>query len=178
MLKEVLVVEGKMDTVAIKKALDAETIETGSITLTTYTLKKIQSAYEKRGIIILTDPDGAGERIRKFLTKRFPGAGQAFVPKLQATANNDVGIEQASPEAIRQALAKVRFHEFEPRFEFSNRDLFIYGLSGSADSAERRDQIGAILGIGYANAKQFLVRLNNYGVTRAEFLAAVAQTEV
>lgn len=54
-----------------------------------------------------------------------------------ATANNDVGIEQASPEAIRQALAKVRFHEFEPRFEFSNRDLFIYELSGSVDAAER-----------------------------------------
>ena len=57
-----------MDTVAIKKALDAETIETGGFTLAPYTLKKIQSAYEKRGIIILTDPDGAGERIRRFLT--------------------------------------------------------------------------------------------------------------
>lgn len=178
MLKEVLVVEGKMDTVAIKKAIVAETIETGGFTLAPYTLKKIQSAYEKRGIIILTDPDGAGERIRKFLTERFPDAGQAFVPKIDATANNDVGIEQASPEAIRLALAKVRFHEFEPRFEFSNRDLFIYKLAGSGDAAARRDRVGAILGIGYANAKQFLQRLNNYGVTREEFLTAVAQTEV
>lgn len=92
------------------------------------------------------------------------------MPKLYATANNDVG-EQASLRQSGQALAKVRFHEFEPRFEFSNRDLFIYELSGSVDAAERRDKIGAILGIGYANAKQFLVRLNNYGVTRARFLA-------
>lgn len=178
MLKEVLVVEGKMDTVAIKKAIDAETIETGGFTLAPYTLKKIKAAYEKRGIIILTDPDGAGERIRKYLTERFPRAGQAFVPKLEATANNDVGIEQAAPEAIRSALSKVRFHEFEPRFEFSNRDLFVYRLSGSADASARRDKLGAILGIGYANAKQLLLRLNNYGVTREEFLAALSQIEV
>ena len=51
MLKEVLVVEGKMDTVAIKKALDADTIETGGFTLSPYTLKKIEAAYKKRGII-------------------------------------------------------------------------------------------------------------------------------
>lgn len=63
MLKEVLVVEGKMDTVAIKRALEADTIETGGFTLAPYTLRQIEAAYKKRGIIILTDPDGAGERI-------------------------------------------------------------------------------------------------------------------
>lgn len=81
MLKEVLVVEGKMDTVAVKKAVDAETIETGGFTLAPYTLARIEAAYRKRGIIIMTDPDGAGERIRKFLTERFPQAGQALCPK-------------------------------------------------------------------------------------------------
>ena len=91
MLKEVLIVEGKMDTVAVKKAVDAETIETGGFTLAPYTLDLIKAAYEKRGIIIMTDPDGAGDRIRKFLTERFPNAGQAFVPKAEALAHHDVG---------------------------------------------------------------------------------------
>ena len=81
MLKEVLVVEGKMDTVAIKRALEADTIETGGFTLAPYTLRQIEAAYKKRGIIILTDPDGAGERIRRFLTQRFPEAGQALYLK-------------------------------------------------------------------------------------------------
>ena len=177
MLKEVLVVEGKMDTVAIRKAVDADTIETGGFTLAPYTLKKIQAAYDKRGIIILTDPDGAGERIRKYLTERFPLAGQAFVPKIDATAHNDVGIEQASAEAIRLALSKVRFHEIMPRVEFSSRDLFLNNLSGAGDAAQRRDRLGAILGIGYSNAKQFLVRLNNYGVTREEFNEGIQKLE-
>ena len=175
MLKEVLVVEGKMDTVAIRKALEADTIETGGFTLAPHTLRQIEAAYKKRGIIILTDPDGAGERIRKFLTERFPEAGQAFIPKVQATANNDVGVEQAQPEAILAALAKVRHHEYRPQAEFTHMDLFIYALNGSPSAAARRDALGAELGIGYGNAKRFLERLNHYGVSREEFLTALAK---
>lgn len=173
MLKEVLVVEGKMDTVAIRKALEADTIETGGFTLAPYTLRQIEAAYKKRGIIILTDPDGAGERIRRFLTERFPEAGQAFIPKIKATANNDVGVEQAQPEAILAALAKVRHHDYRPQVEFTHMDLFRYDLNGSPQAAARRDALGAELGIGYGNAKRFLERLNHYGVSREEFLAAL-----
>ena len=177
MLKEVLVVEGKMDTVAIRRALEADTIETGGFTLAPYTLRQIEAAYKKRGIIILTDPDGAGERIRRFLTERFPEAGQAFIPKIQATANNDVGVEQAQPEAILAALAKVRHHDYRPQVEFTHMDLFRYDLNGSPQAAARRDALGAELGIGYGNAKRFLERLNHYGVTRGEFLAALAKLD-
>lgn len=175
MLKEVLVVEGKMDTVAIRKALEADTIETGGFTLAPYTLRQIEAAYKKRGIIILTDPDGAGERIRRFLTERFPEAGQAFIPKIQATAHNDVGVEQAQPEAILAALAKVRHHEYRPQAEFNHMDLFNNNLNGSPQAAARRDALGAELGIGYGNAKRFLERLNHYGVSREEFQAALAK---
>lgn len=175
MLKEVLVVEGKMDTVAIKRALEADTIETGGFNLAPHTLRQIEAAYQKRGIIILTDPDGAGERIRRFLTRRFPEAGQAFVAKADATAHNDVGIEQAQPQAILEALAKVRHHEYRPESEFTSRDLWQNDLAGVGSAAARRDQMGAWLGIGYGNAKRFLERLNSYGVTRREFNEALAQ---
>ena len=49
------------------------------------------------------------------------------------------------------------------------------GLSGSPEAARRQDRVGAILGIGYGNAKQLVSRLNNYGITREEFRQAVAQ---
>ena len=132
MLKEVIVVEGKSDTAAIRRALEADTIETGGFTLAASTLRKIEAAYKKRGIIILTDPDGAGNRIRRFLTERFPESGQAFIPRIDATANGDVGVEQASPKAILAALGKVRHHEFTPQKEFTERDLMINGLSGGS----------------------------------------------
>lgn len=175
MIKEVLVVEGKMDIVAIDKAVEADCIITGGFSLKPKTLDDIEKAYKKRGIIILTDPDCAGERIRKFLAKRFPEAKHAFVPKEDATANDDIGIEQASPEAIRTALEKVRTLDWNPTNEFTSADLIMNGLSGSNASSERRAVIGAKLGIGYANAKTFLTRLNHYGVTREEFAKAISE---
>lgn len=175
MIKEVLVVEGKMDVVAIDKAVEADCIITEGFNLKPKALDSIEKAYKKRGIIIMTDPDSAGERIRRFLTKRFPDAKHAFIPKENATANNDIGIEQASPEAIRTALAKVRTMDWAPTNNFSGADLLKAGISGSPAAGEKRAKLGAVLGIGYANAKTFLHRLNNYGITREEFLQAVAK---
>lgn len=175
MIKEVLVVEGKMDVVAIGKAVEADCIITEGFNLKPKALDAIKQAYKKRGIIILTDPDSAGERIRQFLSKRFPDAKHAFVPRDEATANDDIGIEQASPESIRKALEKVRTLDWNPSEFFSGADLIRAGLSGAADASERRARLGARLGIGYANAKTFLLRLNHYGVTREEFEAALAE---
>lgn len=177
MIKEVLVVEGKMDVVAINKAVEADCIITEGFNLLPKTLRNIKAAYEKRGIIILTDPDSAGERIRTYLTRRFPNAKHAFVPSEEATANDDIGIEQASPEAIQKALAKVRTVDWNPTNEFSSTDMILSGLNGFTHSGERRAKVGAILGIGFANAKTFLRRLNNYGITRDEFNSALAQVD-
>ncbi len=177
MIKEVIVVEGKNDVHAVKRAVDADCLTTGGFGLTSYSLDKIQQAYTKRGIIILTDPDSAGERIRKFLSKRFPEAKHAFVPKEDATAKNDIGIEQASAQAICAALSKVRYLEWQPSEEFSQADLIYSGLNGSSDAGAKRALLGAKLGIGYANAKTFLQRLNHYGVTRVEFDQAIDEIE-
>ena len=177
MIKEVLVVEGKMDVVAIDKAVEADCIITEGFNLKPQALDSIAKAYQKRGIIIMTDPDSAGERIRRFLTKRFPEAKHAFIPKEDATANNDIGIEQASPEAIRTALAKVRTMDWEPTNNFTGADLLRAGISGSPAASEKRAKLGAVLGIGYANAKTFLQRLNHYGIPRQEFQQAVAELE-
>ena len=177
MIKEVLVVEGKMDVVAIDKAVEADCIITEGFNLKPQALKNIEQAYKKRGIIILTDPDSAGERIRTYLSRRFPEAKHAFVPVEDATDNDDIGIEQAKPDAIRKALEKVRTLDWEPTDEFSGADLIVNTLSGAADASQRRARLGAILGLGFANAKTFLKRLNHYGVTREEFAAAVAQLD-
>ncbi len=177
MLKEVIVVEGKNDIAAVRRAVDAEVLATGGFALNRPTMEKIAIAYAKRGIIILTDPDHAGEGIRKKLSKAFPQAAHAFIPQKDATAHNDIGVEQASVQSIRAALAKVRTHSQDAREEFTVCDLYGHGLAGCGQSAERRALLGELLGIGYTNAKQFLSRLNNYGVEREEFLAALAKLE-
>ena len=173
MLKEVLIVEGKSDVAAVNRAVEADCITTGGFHFTRQTLQNIAAAYKRRGIIILTDPDSAGENIRNFLSRKFPDAKHAYIPRDEATANNDVGIEQASPESIRKALSKVRTLEINPRTEFTAAEMVAFKLSGGSDSSRLRDKIGAALGIGYGNVKTFVRRLNNYGVTREEFLAAL-----
>ncbi len=177
MIKEVLIVEGKMDVLAVGRAVEADCIITDGFRLSPRTLESIRDAYRRRGIIILTDPDPAGERIRLFLSKKFPEAKHAFVPKEDATANDDIGIEQASPEAIRIALEKVRTLDWHPVNRFKAADLISSGLSGSEMASARRARIGAMLGVGCANAKTFLKRLNHYGVTQEEFSAALAELD-
>ena len=156
MLKQVIVVEGKSDIQRIAQAVEADCIATEGFTLRKGVIDMIRVAYEKRGIIILTDPDTAGERIRRVLTKKFPNAQHAFVPRDEAFANDDIGIEQASPESIRRALSTLHVESLESSNEFSMVDLVRHGLSGMPDSAARRAIIGAKLGIGYGNGKQFL----------------------
>ena len=173
MLKEVLIVEGKMDVVAINRAVEADCIITNGFHFTRKTLDNISAAYNKRGIIILTDPDTAGENIRKFLADKFPNAKHAYIPRDEATANDDIGVEQAKPESIRNALSKVHTLEINPRNEFTANEMIKYNLSGGIESSKLRDKIGAELGIGYGNAKTFVRRLNNFGITRDEFLSAL-----
>ena len=68
MIKQVIVVEGKSDIARVGMAVDADMIATEGFALKKTTIEKIRYAYEKRGIIILTDPDGPGERIRHRLS--------------------------------------------------------------------------------------------------------------
>lgn len=176
MLKEVLVVEGRADAARIRAShIEADMITTDGFSLRPDTLQKIQCAYEKRGIIILTDPDSAGERIRQYLAQRFPKAKHAFIPRQEAIANHDLGVEQASAASIVRALEKTRGTEMAVSETFTMQDIWDAGCNGTATAATRREALGALLGIGYGNAKQFLQRLNHYGVIRQEWQAALAQ---
>lgn len=177
MLKEVIVVEGKQDIQAVKRAVEAECIATGGFGLGPQVLERICQASSRRGVIILTDPDSAGERIRRYLSSRFPEARHAFIPREEAQAEGDIGVENASPDSIRAALARVRTVEWQPQTLFSWHDMLQAGLTAASDAAQRRARLGAALGIGYANAKTFFYRLNHYDITQEEFWAAVAAGE-
>ena len=159
----------------MRQAVDADLIATGGYALRSAVIQDIRAAYEKRGIIILTDPDGPGEKIRSRLSVMFPEALHAFVPKSEASTEDDVGIENASPESIRKALDKVRILYQESSHEFHMEDLWNSGLTGAEDATGKRASVGAILGIGYGNAKQFLRRLNHFGITRKEWESALVE---
>jgi ribonuclease M5 len=176
-IKEVIVVEGKDDISAVKRAVDADVISTSGFGITEATLQRIKSAAEKRGVIIFTDPDFAGEQIRRTISKKIPNCKHAYLPRTEAVKDGDIGIENASPESIREALSKVKTEVEGNRIEFTIEDLIKNGLTGSANATKLRDKVGRELGIGYGNAKQFLSRLNRYGITREEFNKALEKAK-
>lgn len=172
MIKEVIVVEGKNDAAAITRAVKADIIITSGFGLTKQTLDLIRKAQQNQGVIILTDPDFMGEKIRKIIADKVKGVKHAFIPAEDAKFENDIGVENASPEAILKALGMAKAEVAEKRIEFTTLDMVEFGLVGLEESSARRRQLGARLGIGYANAKQFVNRLNTYGISRDEFEAA------
>lgn len=174
-IKETIVVEGRDDTAAILRAVDAYTIETHGFGIKSSTLKLIQKAYEHQGIIIFTDPDYMGEQIRKRLNQKFPKAKQAYLKREDALAGDNVGIENASPESIIEALGKAKAISIENCSIFSIKDLQQAGLVGLPDSKQKRQKLGKILGVGYANGNGLLKKLNGFGVTREQFEEALKQ---
>lgn len=176
MIKEIIIVEGRDDEAAVKRAVEAETIATHGFGIRQETLALIERAYAERGIIIFTDPDFSGEKIRKRLSERFPLGKHAFLTREEASGAGGVGIENASAESIREALSRARAASFDRRDKFRMEDMLEYGLAGTPGAAERRDKLGSRLGIGYGNGRVFLNRLNQYGIERQEFLKAAEET--
>lgn len=177
MIREVIVVEGKNDTVAIQCAVEADTIETGGSAINEATIRRIMLAQQRRGVILFTDPDYVGEKIRKTIAKRVPGCKHAFLLKHEAMAKGSVGVEHAKPEAIRHALEQVRTEMSTVTVELSWMDLVEAGLTMHLGSMERRRKLGEILNIGYCNAKQMLKRFGVFQIGREEFENALCQLE-
>lgn len=172
-IKEIIVVEGKNDTLKIKQAVQADTIETNGSAISKSTIQLIEHAYRKRGVIVFTDPDYPGERIRNIISQKVPGCKHAFLPKEYAIApstNKSVGIEHASVADIRQALQKVYEVglDFELVSDVLKSDLISYGLIGHPNARERREQLGKRLHIGFTNGKQLLKRLHMFQITKRE----------
>ena len=175
MIKEVIIVEGKDDYSAVKKAVDAEIIITHGFGLNDEIYRRIEFAYKNRGIIIFTDPDYAGENIRKKLVERFPEAKHAYLPLNEGTRKGNIGIENATPENINKALGKVKTINIDKVETFTINDLIEYELTGNADASKNREFVGNYLGIGYGNGKTFVKRLNNYGISVEEFNKAILE---
>ena len=168
-IKEAIVVEGRDDTAALKKAVDAFIIETHGFGISRNTWDLLAKAYEEKGLIIMTDPDFAGEEIRKKISAKFPNSKHVFMPRKKAVRKGDIGIENAVPEDIVSALKKIAFTQDEGREEFSMKDMEDAVLSGGPGAKERREALGAVLGIGYGNSSCFLKKLNRFGITRQQF---------
>ncbi|GJM74236.1 hypothetical protein HMSSN036_64520 [Paenibacillus macerans] len=106
-----------------------------------------------------------------------PGCKHAFLREADATKRGDIGIENASPEAIREALSRVRSEAPGVEGQIDWEDLMTAGLIVHPEAAARRKVLGELLGIGYCNGKQLYKRLTVFRISREEFADALAKLE-
>lgn len=161
-----IVVEGKTDTAIIKKLFDVETIETHGMAMDEKTLDLIEQAHKKRGIIVLTDPDYPGMKIRNRIMERVPQAKHAFVDKKDAIGEKKLGIAEAREDAIIAALKNVvSFCDDQETIsweEFISLDII--------GDKQKRLKVYDLFHLGYGNAKTLFKRLNLAHITKQDIL--------
>ena len=176
-IKEAIIVEGRDDTAAVKRAVEAVTVETHGFGMPETMWAVIDKAYRSQGIIVFTDPDYAGEKIRRKITAKYPDCKQAFLPQGKALKKGDIGVENASPADIEEALLNARCTLSGEGETFTMDDLINHGLAGGACAGKRREKLGNLLSVGYGNSRTFLKKLNCLGISREEFYEKVKELE-
>lgn len=180
MIDEVIVVEGKKDAQAVRRALgEVNIIWTHGFGITAEQIIYLKRMAQERGVLVCTDPDRPGQLIRERIEKQVPNVRHVFVSKAKACSsrNKSIGIEHASDTAIQEAFARVRTTPRQSDYHWNQQDLTDLGLNGHPRAAVQRRWLGQRLQIGDANAKQFVRRLNTLRITRAEFLSHLAAWE-
>lgn len=182
-IEEIIVVEGKDDTRRLQEVFDVDTIETIGSAIDETILSQIEHAQETRGVIVFTDPDFSGEKIRKIIMEAVPAAQHAFLPRSQAAPKKkgSLGVEHASDEALREALRKVvtpvSQQDEDESEKISHQVLASYGLIAGEQARAKREKLGDVLRIGYTNAKQLEKRLAMFRITETELAEAMKIVE-
>ena len=154
-----IVVEGKNDIHRLRQVIDADMICTYGLSMPKEVLNTIVEVSKTKDIIIFTDPDSPGNRIRHRIQELVPNAKHLYLQTKQARGKNKVGIEHANLEDILEAFNYISEGKSQEN-SLSWSEFIELGLSGRVDSKERRKVLAEQLHIGEANAKTFYHRLN------------------
>lgn len=185
-IKEVIVVEGRYDKNALSQLVDAVILETNGFGIFKDKEKAalLRRLAAQRGIIVLTDSDGAGFVIRNHLKGILPPqqVKHAYIPdiagkerrKRQPGKEGKLGVEGMRPAVLEEALRRAGATFLEEASRPSSRggitkaDLFALGLTGRPDSAARRQQLQQKLELPAHLTPNGLLEVLNLLYTRAE----------
>jgi len=196
-IREAIIVEGRYDKNTLSQVIDAPIIETrGFAVYNDATLVALlRRLAETRGIIVLTDSDGAGFQIRNYIKSALSTLSDgivkhAYIPdvagkerrKRTPSGAGTLGVEGMRPQVILQALhaAGATFNTavhpnataVEPDFPapilLTKADMYALGLSGTDGAAERRDELLARLDLPRLLSSNALLDVLNALYTRDE----------
>ena len=187
-IKEAVIVEGKYDKIKLSNFIDGLIITTEGFGVfkDREKLALIRRLADERGILVLTDSDGAGFVIRSFLKGAVPHnkIKNAYIPdiygkekrKTAPSKEGKLGVEGLSEEIIISAIERsgAHFETTEGRSgsgaEITKTDFYEYGLTGCTDSAQRRDGLKKKLSLPQRLTANSLLEVLNCIMTRNEFI--------
>ena len=191
-IKQAVIVEGKYDKIKLSSIIDAPIICTDGFGI--FKDKELQRMIrilaEKDGILVLTDSDSAGFKIRNFIgstvDKKF--IKHAYIPdimgkekrKTEPSKEGKLGVEGMPESVIMQALERAGVlceKVDEPARKITKQDLYELGFSGRADSAEKRRLLLRYYNLPSRLTANSLVQVLNYITTYEEFKADIERTE-
>ena len=189
-IREAVAVEGRYDKNTLSQVVDTLILETGGFQIfkDPDRMALLRRAAEKRGLIVLTDSDGAGFMIRSRIKGAIPGAclKHAYIPDLPGKERRKrrpgkegkLGVEGMSPQVLEQALRRAGATVLEEGSEptgavppLTKADLMAAGLSGGPDSARRRQELLRRLDLPEHVTANALLAILNTCYTRQEALA-------
>ncbi len=189
-LKQAVIVEGKYDKIRLESLLDATIIQTDGFAIFKDKEKQrlIRRLAEKNGILILTDSDSAGFKIRSFLGGSIKN-GQvihAYIPdvlgkerrKDAPSKEGKLGVEGMRTQALVDALAKagVLYEEVsQPGKRVEMIDLFEDGLSGGENSQAKKAAVLKYLDLPERLSTSSFLQLINTFMTYEEYKSAVEE---
>jgi ribonuclease M5 len=187
-VREVIVVEGRYDKNALKQVVDAVVVETRGFGVFSdrERLALLRRMAEERGLILLTDSDGAGFVIRNFLKGAIPKSRlkQAYIPdvygkerrKAAPGKEGKLGVEGMPPQVLLEALERAGavFEDGgaseEARRPVTKADFYQLGLTGGPDSGAKRAALLKKLGLPERMTANALLEAVNLLYGREEFL--------
>ena len=190
-VKEVIVVEGRYDKNTLSQIFDAVIVETAGFGVFNdrEKLALLRRLAEARGLVVLTDSDGAGFVIRNFLKGAIDPAlvKQAYIPdvagkerrKASPSKEGKLGVEGMSAETLIDALrrAGATLGDEAPTHRsggITNADFYAAGLTGRENSAGRRKVLLRRLGLPERMTPKAMLQAVNVLMDREEFLSMAA----
>lgn len=184
---EVIVVEGKYDKNTLSQVVDAVIIETNGFGVFNNREKQqlLRTLAEKRGLIVMTDPDGAGLVIRNFVKSCVDPKllKHAYIPevfgrerrKSKESREGKLGVEGMSADVIMQALrrcgATIDGEATTASGGITMADMYAKQLAGKPDSAAKRANFLASMDLPQKMTAQALLPILNALMSREEFLS-------
>lgn len=188
-IKEVIVVEGRYDKNTLSQVVDATVVTLGGFAVFNdrEKLAFLRRLALERGLIVLTDSDGAGFVIRNYLKGALPRdrVKQAYIPDIHGKERRKrapgkegkLGVEGMRPQVLLESLrrAGATFLDEEnqstaPKEPITKADLFTLGLTGGTGSAARRQALLRQLDLPEHLTPNALLEALNLLYTREAFL--------